>query len=713
MIELNRPARRPPQLRQSLQGLLLVLLLAANARAAQIPDFTFVHATDVHAPRPQSQATIAAIRDLGEMPLVQYGVTAKAPSFAVMTGDLTEFGEPYAWLEYLSYWKDVGVPAYHALGNHDSTWNCLRNELRKLYGESFYSFDQFGCHFAVLDSTTPQDPRPGFSVEELEWLKRDLAGVAPETPIFVFFHHPPGGSEYASLYDRDRFLDILRPHNVAFILAGHSHAVGLHRVDGSVDCVMGGSTFGGNAGFNLVSVLDGILRVAYVKAETKMITPVLEKPIPPGASYPMITITSPSERQTVTGSGLSISAAIGAEAGPIAEAWADLDDIRKIALTQQDGGEFTAQVALNDLTAGAHYLRLNFKTGEGKSYHKTTAFYCEQPEARAKAAWRAFLGGSSKCTPTVADGVVYVGAGDGKLYAFDQKTGALKWTFQAGGEIVSQPLVTQETVIFGAGDGRIHGIGTDGSPKWTTLVRSPVYSSPILADGLGVVGGNSGCLYAFDPATGDDRWRNCSAGYAVESKPFAADGTVYFGAWDKFLYAVNAADGSLKWKAASRGAATNSAARYYSPADCGPVAADGNVYVADRAYKLTCFDAPSGNIKFWLDKVAGVGLSEDGRSLYLRKTDGKLVKTDLAGKTIWSAETGVNAVPTAPVENDGVVYAASGTGLVSAVSAPDGRVLWQYQVSPKLFVLSSVTAHGGLAFVSGMDGTLTAIKAAK
>jgi len=30
-------------------------------------------------------------------------------------------------------------------------------------------------------------------------------------------------------------------------------------------------------------------------------------------------------------------------------------------------------------------------------------------------------------TPAIADGTVYIGSYDGKFYAFDAKTGALKW----------------------------------------------------------------------------------------------------------------------------------------------------------------------------------------------------------------------------------------------------------------------------------------------
>jgi outer membrane protein assembly factor BamB len=140
------------------------------------------------------------------------------------------------------------------------------------------------------------------------------------------------------------------------------------------------------------------------------------------------------------------------------------------------------------------------------------------------------------------------------------------------------------------------------------------------------------------------------------------------------------------------------------------VVAGGSVYIADRGYILTCLDAATGALRFSLDKVAGVGLSEDAKSLYLRKSDGNVSKADLEGKEIWSVQGKVNSVPTAPVEKDSVVYFCSPAGLVNAVQASDGKIIWQYQATPRLYVLSSISVADGIAYVSGMDGSLTAIR---
>lgn len=92
--------------------------------------------------------------------------------------------------------------------------------------------------------------------------------------------------------------------------------------------------------------------------------------------------------------------------------------------------------------------------------------------------------GTIEGTPAVSEGRVYVGRGDGKLYAVDEETGESIWTFttfnpedpadpEGGGEIIGGPLVGPDGAIyFGtAGVGlyetnAIYALNPDGSLRW-------------------------------------------------------------------------------------------------------------------------------------------------------------------------------------------------------------------------------------------------------
>jgi 3',5'-cyclic AMP phosphodiesterase CpdA len=103
--------------------ILIIALLALACTAYAVPDFTFVHVTDVHAPSIQSKATISELLSLGEVNLEPYKTIAQTPSFVIVTGDLTEFGAGNgAWETYLGYWSEAQIPVYNQSGNHDGTW---------------------------------------------------------------------------------------------------------------------------------------------------------------------------------------------------------------------------------------------------------------------------------------------------------------------------------------------------------------------------------------------------------------------------------------------------------------------------------------------------------------------------------------------------------------------------------------------------------------
>jgi len=679
-------------------------------KGTTIPDFTFLHASDVHAPMAHSQATISRISGIGEIDLAPFGLKVPKPSFAIVTGDMNEFGGGNGgWDEYLSYWKGLPFPVYHQLGNHDNTWRANLKSLRELGLGPCYSFDTNGCHFVGLMTATLQDPRPSVGEEQIIWLKKDLAKVETTTPVFVFFHHPLPGSEFASRYDYDRLFDVLHGHNTVLLMAGHSHGH-VHRTVEGIDQTTGGSTFGPNAGFAVISIKDGRLREAYWTAgQPAPDLKLLEKPIPARSAYPEVEIRSPTFRVS-GGSTLTVSARLS---GPVAveKATYTVDDemAGELKLTGR-APTWTASGSgnLSQILPGAHYLRVDFTQG-GERYTRSTQFFFEP--ANQPTAWRAYLAASSKATPAIADGVVYVGANDGQLRAFDARTGKELWAVDTGAEILAEPLVAGGKVYTANGLGLVSAYTTTGKQVWSFTAGDAVYSSPVTTDGKVIFGCNNGWLYALDAASGKPAWINKNGTYAVESKALVWRDKVYYGAWDQYVRCVNARDGKLVWQQLGEGSrVAKGAKRYYSPADAMPVVADDRLMIADRNMMLSIFNAETGEPVNSMNGVSATGLSEDGRFVYLRKLNGEVAKVDSSGKELWRARAQVGAIPTAPTEKNGVVYVCSNKGTVSAIAADSGKILWQYQASPQLYVMCSVACDGANAYLTAFDGTLTAIK---
>lgn len=687
-------------------------LMGSWAGAQAVQDFTFIHVSDLHFPRDDSAQTLRLLRGVGEseVDLRAFGLTVPAPSFIVASGDLVEFSGGNGWWEsYINAFEGVNLPVFHALGNHDNTWQAMANTLRGVGLASYYSFDAYGCRFIVLNSATYQDPRPSFGEEQIVWLRKEMEGVTPDTPVFLVFHHPLEGREFSSSYDWRRVLDVMRPYNVASIHVGHYHSVTAKRKQ-AVDEVIGGSTFGPNSGFAFVSVKDDTLRVAYQRIameapEEKM----LEKPLFPAVRYPEISITKPasSDKETLP---LSISATLTGRDNITSATFTinDKEDLSGALELKRDGGQWTAEgLFAGTLLPGSHFLTVEFKS-EGEDYSRSTQFFVEP--VGSPTVWRKYLEAASKATPVVHDGVVYVGTNDGRFWALDAATGEVRWKAETRAEILTSALVHDGAVYFGNGDGRLFAYSLDGSKLWEFKTGQAFYSTGVAMGDRVIFACNDGHKYALDARTGRLIWKNGDPEYSIESPLFAWDGKVYSGSWDQHIRCVDASTGELLWKEIGEGSRIEAAKRYYSPGDAMPVVAGGKVFAADRRYNLTILDAKTGERLGTMEGVAATGLSEDGNFIYLRRTTGNLVKMDTDQNVIWEVNAELNALPVAPVEKHGVVFVASAQGKVSAVSARFGRILWQYQASPQLFVMAGVGSDGVNAYVPAFDGHLTAIK---
>ncbi|MEU5344828.1 PQQ-binding-like beta-propeller repeat protein [Streptomyces sp. NPDC020766] len=162
-------------------------------------------------------------------------------------------------------------------------------------------------------------------------------------------------------------------------------------------------------------------------------------------------------------------------------------------------------------------------------------------------------GGEVLGCPTVADGVVYAHVGGERdnrgLHAVDAATGERRWRFSTGHEWNegSAPAVSEGTVFLSSGSSLYAVDAHDGRRRWECRTGHYVTASPAVADGLVHCGSWDSHHYAVDTATGEPRWRFAADG-AVASSTAVADGLVHFGSWDHHLYTVDAATGALRGK---------------------------------------------------------------------------------------------------------------------------------------------------------------------
>jgi outer membrane protein assembly factor BamB len=104
-------------------------------------------------------------------------------------------------------------------------------------------------------------------------------------------------------------------------------------------------------------------------------------------------------------------------------------------------------------------------------------------------------------SPAVVGGVVYVGSGDGKVYALKASSGAKLWSYTtgtSGGGVRSSPAVVGGVVYVGSGDGKVYALkASSGAKLWSYTTSNWVYSSPAVVNGVVYVGSQDGNVYAL------------------------------------------------------------------------------------------------------------------------------------------------------------------------------------------------------------------------
>ena len=280
-------------------------------------------------------------------------------------------------------------------------------------------------------------------------------------------------------------------------------------------------------------------------------------------------------------------------------------------------------------------------------------------------AWTNELGGASVGSVSgvaVADGCVYLGGTDGRLYCIDEETGETLWvsdridtTGYFG--LSSSPLVYEGKIYaLSASDGVLHAFNAGGTEAWRFETGNGVmyFTSPAGYDGKIYCAGNRSQIFCIDPAAQTAIWTFNQGGSVKSSPVIGADGTVYFTTSSR-CYALDGSTGKERWNSSVTGTMST------------PVIADGYIYAG--AYDgLHCLDASTGEEE-------------------------------------WHFQA--KEVNVAPVVAGNLVYAATNeeTGTLYAVDAETGEPVWSYSLEApgdgtfSAFYTSSPAVSGGVLYI--------------
>jgi 3',5'-cyclic AMP phosphodiesterase CpdA len=210
--------------------------------AAEKSDFRFVQISDSHIgfrkpPNTDVAGTLKRAVD-------KINALKETPSLVLHTGDVTHLALPAEFDTAAEILKGVRtgrifyVPGEHDLIGEDGTKRYLERYGKGTSGTGWHSFDFKGVHFVGL--VNAMDGKPGglgvLGAEQLDWLKKDVAGLAASTAVVVFAHVPlwtvfekwGWGTE-----DGAQALALLRRFGSVTVLNGHIHQA-MRKIEGKV-----------------------------------------------------------------------------------------------------------------------------------------------------------------------------------------------------------------------------------------------------------------------------------------------------------------------------------------------------------------------------------------------------------------------------------------------------------------------------------------------
>jgi 3',5'-cyclic AMP phosphodiesterase CpdA len=117
------------------------------------------------------------------------------PDFVIHTGDLTHLATAAQFDQVKQMMSGLNTPHIFTVpGEHDSIDDGGQKYLQAFgagtRGDGWYSFDTAGVHVIALVNTLNLKKLGHLGVDQLEFIKKDVAPLSSDTPIVVFSHIP-------------------------------------------------------------------------------------------------------------------------------------------------------------------------------------------------------------------------------------------------------------------------------------------------------------------------------------------------------------------------------------------------------------------------------------------------------------------------------------------------------------------------------------------
>lgn len=298
----------------------------------------------------------------------------------------------------------------------------------------------------------------------------------------------------------------------------------------------------------------------------------------------------------------------------------------------------------------------------------------------------------------------------GRLPVVPEPVAAADWT-QPGGPADNAPQHAAMSGNFEIAWRRDAGQGSNNDRRIT--------SPPVIADGRIYVLDGDQEVIAFSARDGDRLWsknltpRRGRDKTALGGGVAVADGKVFVTSGYGFAAAFDATTGAEVWRRASE-----------SPFHAAPTVSGGRVFASNNDSELIAMDAATGNVLWTHQAIAeparilsASSPAVKGDTVVAPFASGEVVALLAAnGRRLWvdaltragrlTSLSAINDIAGRPVVVDGVVYAASHSGILAAIDQRSGQRIWARGMAST----QTPWVAGDTLYAITIDGELTALE---
>lgn len=628
--------------------LVVLLAVVCMAAGAYAQDFSFAYLSDVHISVGSGSVEDArkCVADINNQ---------KGLSFAILAGDITEFGSDEEIKLAKEIFDEFTIPYYIVAGNHDAKWSesgC--NTFLEVFGYEMFDFEKDGIRFVGCNSGPNMRMAPALVPREtIVWLDSLSKAIDPAQPL-VFINHYPMDT---SVLNYTQVLDILKKMNTQLIMNGHWHQDRAMVYEG-IPGMIGRSTQKAGKrgpGYNIVKVKGSTITFQERVAE------------------PQITSTPWFTLRMSEGKPFKENIKYPRPDFSMNEKWPEVKQVWR-------------RTDNTDIGAAA------VQSGKYVVYANTSGIIYALDAATGNEIWKYRTGGKVFSTPAIygsGDAAsVIIGSCDTYIYSLRIKDGKVNWKYKCGKSVLGSPAVFGGKVYIGASDHTFRALNAkNGKLVWENKdVKGFIEAKPYVDKEQVVIGDWANTLYSFNPANGKMQWEWKVKGSRMLSPaavwPIKANGNIIFATPERVTYGLDAKTGKQLW-------------RIRGGRESVGLSPDGQHYyvkvMKDSVYAYTT-------------QMVAVASQMQKMTMGPQKKWGSDAQF---GYEI--APTPITSVPYGGKENKGLVFVPTDKGNIIALNHTDGSIAWKHKVSFALINYIQPLENNRL-LVSTMDGIVTVLE---